>query len=467
MRLTWPARSFIAAVVASAGIVAAACATRAYPLDVREVALLGALFLLAEAFPVALPRGGGYSVSFVVSIAAIVTQGPLGAALVASAGGLNLRGVRRHPAPVASRLFNGANFAACTGLAALVYTLSGGPVGDALVASPIRRTFLPIVAATGVNFALNTWLVSLMLWLATPRRRFRSSPGLIWRTEFAALLPGYYAFAFIGLLLGVLTLHVHAAAPLLVLVPLLVARGAFATAVRAQNAYETTVETLVTAIEAKDRYTRDHSGRVAMLTELLAREYGMRGDVLRTVRLAALMHDIGKIGVPTSLLTKPGKLTSDEYDAIKDHPLRGFDLVSEIDLIRDVVAGVRHHHERMDGSGYPDGLKGDEIPLIARIVAVCDAFDSMTSTRLYRRPKSTQEAFAELRRCAGAQFDPAAVDGLERALAKHEWRPEPEIDRLRRRPTGDIRLDEPAGANMRLTSARRRGAGEGSDATAV
>lgn len=431
MKLSWTARLYIAAVLAAAAGVLIVTLNTGLPVPAGHALLLASLFLLAEAFPVLLPRGGGYSVSFVVTLAAMVTHGPAVAVIAASAGALNLRGVRRHPAPIASRLFNGANFMVCTGLAALSYRAVGGPIGLALLDSPVAHGLMPVLVATGVNFAANTATVAVMLYLATPSSRFRSSPWSIWRSEFTSLLPGYFSFAFLGLLLGVLYLQVHAAAVLFVLVPLLVARRAFAAAVRAQLAYEKTIESLVAAIEAKDRYTRDHAGRVARLTELVAFEHGVRGEQLRTFRLAALMHDVGKLGVPTAVLAKPGKLTPDEYTAMKDHPIRGHEIVAEIDLLQDALAGIRHHHERMDGSGYPDGLAGDQIPPVARIIMVCDAFDSMTSTRAYRKPMTMGEALGELRRCAGSQFDPAAVDALEAALAKHPWRAEPEIERMR------------------------------------
>ena len=432
MRLSWAARAYIAVVVVSASAVLMAALTSGSSIPIGHTILLASLFLLAEAFPVALPRGAAYSVSFVVTLAAMITHGPAVAVIAAGAGAFNLRGIRRHPAPIASRIFNGANFMICTGMAALAYRASGGPIGPELLTSPIAGGLLPVLVATGVNFVANTAIVAVMLYFATPQSRFRNSPWAIWRSEFTSLLPGYFSFAFLGLLLAVLYMEVHAAAVLFVLVPLLVARRAFAAAVRAQLAYESTVESLVTAIEAKDRYTRDHAGRVARLTDIVAHEHGVRGEQLRTFRLAALMHDVGKLGVPTAVLAKPGKLTADEYDAMKNHPVRGHEIVAEIDLLQDALAGIRHHHERMDGSGYPDGLSGDQIPLVARIIMVCDAFDSMTSTRAYRKPMTMSEALSELRRCAASQFDPAAIDALETALAKHPWRAEPEIERLRR-----------------------------------
>jgi HD-GYP domain-containing protein (c-di-GMP phosphodiesterase class II) len=130
--------------------------------------------------------------------------------------------------------------------------------------------------------------------------------------------------------------------------------------------------------------------------------------------------------VDTRVLQKPGKLTSDEFEHMKVHPIRGSEIVADIELLRDMVDGVRHHHERMDGKGYPDGLSGENLSLAARMIMVCDAFDSMTSTRSYRRAMPLSAAFAELRRCQGTQFDEQMVNCLEAALLRYGWEPAPE-----------------------------------------
>jgi putative nucleotidyltransferase with HDIG domain len=196
-----------------------------------------------------------------------------------------------------------------------------------------------------------------------------------------------------------------------------------------ETAYEDTVRSLIKAIEAKDLYTRGHAERVARLSEMTARAYGLSPPQCRVIRYIALMHDIGKLGVSTKILAKPGKLTDDEYEHMKQHPLRGYEIVQEIDFLHEAAeTAVRHHHERMDGRGYPDGLVGEQIPVIARIVMCCDAFDSMTSTRVYRKAKNIEDAIVELRRCAGTQFDPVALAALEKAIAKEGWEAEPEAD---------------------------------------
>jgi HD-GYP domain-containing protein (c-di-GMP phosphodiesterase class II) len=146
----------------------------------------------------------------------------------------------------------------------------------------------------------------------------------------------------------------------------------------------------------------------------------------RAIRYAALMHDVGKLAVHNAVLQKDGKLTDHEHAHMRRHPEHGVELASGIELLHPVLDGIRHHHERWDGAGYPDGLVGEDIPIAARIITVSDAFDAMTSTRAYRPARSIDAAFAELDRCAGSQFDPAAVAALKRAVATGRWSPAPE-----------------------------------------
>ena len=139
-----------------------------------------------------------------------------------------------------------------------------------------------------------------------------------------------------------------------------------------------------------------------------------------------MLHDVGKLGVPTSVLQKRGSLTDDEYAAVQLHPMRGLDIVREIGFLDEALAGIMHHHERIDGRGYPMGLAGDEIPEFARVLAVADAFDAMTSDRSYRGARPVPEAIAELRKWAGKQFDPAFVDAFVAAIERDGWTaPEP------------------------------------------
>lgn len=166
------------------------------------------------------------------------------------------------------------------------------------------------------------------------------------------------------------------------------------------------VEALTAAIEGKDPYTHGHSRRVTMFSLVIGKELGLDSDTIEDIRLSGLLHDIGKIVVPESILTKPGKLSEDEWYSMKQHPVKGVGMLEHVKEFVRLLPGIKHHHERYDGSGYPDGLKGENIPLIARIISLADAFDAMTSKRIYREALTETEALEEIKKCSGKQFDP-------------------------------------------------------------
>ncbi|MFY7895513.1 MAG: HD-GYP domain-containing protein, partial [Phycisphaerales bacterium] len=167
-----------------------------------------------------------------------------------------------------------------------------------------------------------------------------------------------------------------------------------------------TVQAMTAAIDAKDRYTRGHSERVALLSMQLAQAAGLPPQQCERIRIAGLVHDVGKIGVPENVLLKAGKLTEEEFAHIKKHPQTGYEILKGVSLLEDVLPGVMHHHERYDGKGYPHGLFADEIPLIARIIAVADTFDAMSSNRAYRSKMPRDVVLAEIARSGGTQLDP-------------------------------------------------------------
>lgn len=172
------------------------------------------------------------------------------------------------------------------------------------------------------------------------------------------------------------------------------------------------VEALTASIDAKDPYTCGHSERVAHLAARLASAHGLDDEQCERIRIAGLVHDIGKIGVPESVLCKAGKLTDEEFGLIKLHPEIGYDILKDIALLADVLPGVLHHHERYDGRGYPRGLAGEDIPLMARIIGLVDSFDAMSSNRTYRAALPRERVLDEIRHHAGAQFDPALADSF-------------------------------------------------------
>ena len=181
-----------------------------------------------------------------------------------------------------------------------------------------------------------------------------------------------------------------------------------------KQAFLTTADTLAEAVDKRDPYTGGHARRVMEYSLAIGREMGLEGEDLESLRLAAVLHDIGKIGIGDSILLKDGKLTKEEFEAIKMHPLFGEEILKHVEYFKNIIPAIKHHHERFNGGGYPLGLKGENIGLAARIIAVADAFDAMTSERRYRKALSPDEAAAELAANAGTQFDPAVVQAFLR-----------------------------------------------------
>ena len=192
-----------------------------------------------------------------------------------------------------------------------------------------------------------------------------------------------------------------------------------------QESFLATVRALAQAVDAKDSYTAGHSSRVTLYSVIIAEEMGLGPDDLRRVRLAGLLHDVGKIGIRDSVLGKPGALTDEEFAIMKSHPTVGAAILKPVSQLAEVVPGVLHHHERFDGRGYPDGLKADEIPLMGRIIGVADAFDAMTSDRVYRPRLSDEVAIAELKKHSGTQFDSKMVKAFLAAFDKGLIKTEP------------------------------------------
>lgn len=177
-----------------------------------------------------------------------------------------------------------------------------------------------------------------------------------------------------------------------------------------QIAYDETLEGWANALDLRDHETENHTRRVVELTIQLAQEMGISGEDLVNVRRGALLHDMGKIGVPDAILTKPGKLTPEEWEVMRQHPVNAFNLLYPISYLRKALDIPYCHHEKWDGSGYPRGLKGEDIPLAARLFAIVDVWDAMTSDRYYRPALSEDETIEYILQNSGKHFDPAVVD---------------------------------------------------------
>jgi hypothetical protein len=402
---------YIGAVIAAA--IAVVARGPFHGIDWKQVAVLALLLVACESIATVLKsRALAWSGNSIASLAAVILVGPVGAALV---GACTLFGIRRGPS-VPQRLFNTGMFTLSAYLAGRTFLLFGGHVG---VPGPTSFPGIigPFAAAAVVHVVVNFSLLRGVLWLTREPGTPAGRVGLDFKLMITDL--GYGAF---GVLIAALWGVLGPFTAVLVLIPVLVARWAVAQFALQQRAYEATVSALCQAVETKDFYTRGHSERVSRGSVMISREIGMRVERVEAIRYAGMLHDVGKLGVPTSVLQKNGALTDDEYAAIQLHPMRGLDIVREIGFLDEALAGIMHHHERIDGKGYPMGLAGDEIPEFARVLAVADAFDAMTSNRSYRGARTVPEGIAELRKWAGAQFDPAFVAAFITAIERDGWK---------------------------------------------
>jgi HD domain-containing protein len=377
--------------------------------------VLALLFLVCHSTPTLTSRQSAWSPSSSATLAAVVLLGPLGAMAV---GAASLLSVRRG-AGFAQRVFSASVYGLSGYCAGRAYLALGGSVGLPRHAA-FPAIIVPFAVAAVVHAFLNHGLLLGMLMLVPPVEA--GQPGRAAGRHIPLLFFSDLGYATLGLLIAALWGGGPGAfAAILVLVPLFVARWAMGQFAAQERAYAATMAALCQAVETKDLYTRGHSERVARGSAMIAQEVGMRGSRVEAIRYAGMLHDVGKLGVPTTVLQKSGPLTEEEFAAIQLHPMRGIEIVREIGFLDEALAGIMHHHERIDGLGYPMGLAGDEIPEFARVIAVADAFDAMTSNRSYRGARSIEDAVADLRKWSGTQFDPVLVEAFVAALSRAGW----------------------------------------------
>jgi len=395
-------RLYVLAVIASA-VALATLVVPSHPVtEWGPLLILGAIVLALSSMAAELPFATSISMGYAALFAALVYAGPVGAAFVGVLSALSIQEVRDHK-PLLLIAGNAAQIAFGGMLAGLVYQGAGGHLFQLglLEDLSLGTGFLAPLAATTVFFACNLALVGVGVSLKT---------GMSARQTLRALEPASYWVSLVVLaLLGYVMAYLISASSwvgvLLLVMPFLAARRTFRVYVELSEAYVSTVRSLVTAIEAKDPYTRGHSERVAVYAHQLGQRLAMPRADLDLLERAALLHDVGKIGIELDTLTSPAQLAAEEVRAIRQHPVIGSELVGDVEFLADTVPIVRHHHERFDGAGYPDGLIGEEIPALARVLAVVDSYDAMTSDRAYRTGMTEEQALAEIARVAGTQLD--------------------------------------------------------------
>lgn len=404
-------RVYVGLVCASA-IAAAASAYLLRPTvseqELSAVAVLAALAMFAELLTFALPRSANGSIAFIPYLAAVmvVPSWPtiLAAALVKFVAELV------HRREGLKRAFNVAQLAVTLTVAIGVYRALGGEGmlvdGISRLSETTESSGLPALAAFVAAFVVNTVLVQRVVALANDipfRQALREN--VLFAIAFDILAsPIVFLFAWLHAEYG-------AIAALAVWAPIVGLKQLTATRIELEQTNQELLELMIKSIEARDSYTSGHSRRVRDYAVAVSRAAGLSERDTAKVGKAALLHDVGKIHEKYApILAKPDRLTPDEWHLMKQHPLDGAELVGTMTRLRELIPAVRHHHERWDGRGYPDAIAGDEIPMAARIIALADTIDAMTSERPYRHALSASDVRAELIRCRGRQFDPLLVD---------------------------------------------------------
>ncbi|MGH2449964.1 MAG: HD-GYP domain-containing protein [Candidatus Limnocylindria bacterium] len=426
--------------VAACGVVTLATASAGVDtagLDPVMFLLLIGVAAVAQRIPVMLFSSTAVSVAFAATIAAYVLYGA-GVALWVNLASAAVNAVTPTPKPFRRIVFNAGQLTISAYLAAHTYQLFGGQVPP----GAILPTILAVAISAGVYFCAGTALTAGVIALTSPQT-FRE----VWKTNYGWMSVNYLATAVNGASLALAYQALNIFGVVTFLLPLGVAWYSFrlymskSSEVRERNeelrsvnqilqrtndrleeSHLSVIGALVGALEAKDTYTHGHSAATMYHAIAVARKLGLSDDEVAAVQLGALFHDIGKIGIPENILRKPERLSDGEWDEMKTHPVIGAKLLAHVPALERVRPIVLAHHERYDGTGYPNGLKGDEIPLAAQIIAVADAYEAMTSSRPYRPALAPKQALRELRAVAGAQLNPVVVEAFVERIVRERRR---------------------------------------------
>jgi len=380
------------------------------PVDLIVIFAMLLLGTLIDLVKVTVPRmtfNSVFSVSGAIFVATTIGYGAIIGVIVAAISTIVTELFARRE--FQKLVFNVADMIATAGLAGITYRALVGATAHVPLAS--TKTAIAALIASLVYLAVNNTLFSFMVGTAIGK-----SPITIFLANSRGQLLQNITLPPIGLLLTT----VRELSPLTVLIALVPLLGPYI-AMRGyreiQQQIQRTIEALADTVDRRDTTTAQHSERVANYARQIIDELGtIRFAEAEAIILAARVHDLGKIAIPDAVLLKPGKLDEGEYWLMRQHPIAGDDILRDLSIYKDSLGVVRHHHERYDGRGYPDGIKGEEIPLGARIVSVADSYDVMTSDRPYARARTVREGIEELIACKGTHFDPTIVDAFVRVL---------------------------------------------------
>jgi hypothetical protein len=426
--------------VAFAGLIALMAASstqRTDALDPIMLAVLVALACVAQRVPVFLFRSSAISVSFAAVIAAYVLYGT-GAAVWVSLAQALVNSITPRRKPLRKAAFNFGSFALSAFAAGELYRLIGGMTPP----SAIGPTLLAVALSAGVYFLVNTSLTAVAIAMSE-----RQNVVSVWRTNYSWMPVNFGATAVQGAALALAYQALGLFGVFVFTVPLCVAWFSFrlymakSTEVRQRNEELSTVNellrqtndrleqshvsvigALIGALEAKESHLSGHAATTMHYSVDVGRKLGLGADEIAAIKLGALFHDVGKIGVSESLLSKPAELTEEEWIEMRAHPTIGASLLGNVPMLDRIRPIVLAHHENFDGTGYPAGLKGSEIPLAAQIISVADSYDAMTSERPYRIALRPKQALRELRANSSTQFNPVVVEAFIQVVIEERRR---------------------------------------------
>ena len=366
--------------------------------------------LVASMSPVHMPRGPVVSVATAPIIASAILGGPSAAAIVAVLGTIELRELQGR-VPWYGVVYNHAFPVLAAVLSGVLFILLSGGSG---VASPLGLIAGVVAGIVFVLVEIGMSSLAIALREERPLRAVLAGGFRSFGMSLVGLTPMAWLMALAYMYVGPLIALVFA-------LPLYTTRAAYKAVVDIREMFTQTVKALASAIDARDPSTKKHSEHVSDIAVEIGQAMNLSEPELEQLEWAGLLHDIGKIGIRDSVLLKPERLTREERILMNEHPVKGEEILKDVDQLAAERPLIRHHHEWYNGSGYPDRLIGDEIPLLARVLHVADAFEAMTASRPYRPvPLSASEAFEELERYAGIQFDPDVVEAFGRTKTARE-----------------------------------------------
>jgi len=360
------------------------------------VVLFGVLIFAADNMSAPLPKTGSVSVNFGISLASLIIFGPSTAIIVTFISIFNIREFIKR-VPYYRHMFNAGQYLISIGIASLVFEIVRKQNSNDFFSA---KNIGFILIAAYIFFFLNTILTAVAISISE-----KINFANVWIFNFAWLLPFQLFLAAMAIAISFLYKLYGEFTLLFTTLPLIIAQYTYLLRVKERRALLNSILQIVKIVEAKDSYTAGHSIRVAEYSENIARRLKLNEYDIELLANLANLHDLGKIQVDLSILNKPGSFSKEDWDEMKKHPLVGYNIVKEITFLKSEANAILHHHERVDGKGYPCGIKDNEISLFAKILMVADSYDAMTTDRPYRKALTNNEAISELKDNSDTQFD--------------------------------------------------------------